>query len=390
MKASRILFVMAIAIAALSGCRKHNRPERQNPGTPGENTNPGGQQQQTVFKLEDKSDVWTITYGGREVRNIPDAGECKVEVINVTGVPANTMYLLSVINRANFESYKNDVKAFMEAELKNTAEEYTYQGSQEVLFDPLRHGTWYAFVIKLDSDRKLTGEYAYSKFTVYEEAPTEEFNKWIGNWKIETDSGFKYDLTISSLEANFIYRLDGWETGDKITEQMNMEYLETFFDDGRMYFVSQYIQSYPEDNPTTDEFFFGEVDFDEVVPNVEMGLYVIEDEGLDLGCATMSEDGKSASLQPCKVKAMFGEKEFEKYFFDMLYFYWDYSLAENEQGWTPYNEDVPIFPFTMTRVEAAPTTKAAISLRGFKSEKALRGKVFVPRTQKKAVKLVKR
>ena len=59
MKASRILFVMAIAIAALSGCRKHDRPERQNPGSGGNEGGNGQQQEQTVIKItENKNWVW--------------------------------------------------------------------------------------------------------------------------------------------------------------------------------------------------------------------------------------------------------------------------------------------------------------------------------------------
>ena len=380
MKASRILFVMAIAIAALSGCRKHDRPERQHSGSGngnGEEGNSGHNTEQVVFNLKQNAN-WTIAYGGKDVRD-----GYKVEVINIDNVPANTIYIVSVINRENYATYGGDLESFMKNELE-AAGDYIYQGSpEEILFDPFRHGTWYAFVMALNSDHKLTGEYNYLKFTVEEEEPTEDFNKWIGNWTA-TQGQYSYDLTITSLEANYIYKVEGWETGKYLQEEMNQEYLETFYDNGRMYFVSQYIQSYEENETTMEECFLGEVDYDGILN--EQGLYLIQDEGIDLAYAAMLEDG-SANIVPCKVTTYIGNnnEEFTADFYDMKYFVW----SVGDKAWYHYNDDVATLPMKMTRNAVAPTsTKAPAVYRG-QNTRPLRGKVFVPKDKKKAVKAVK-
>lgn len=378
MKVSRVLFVMAIAIAALSGCRKHDRPERQHPGTGGNSDdNTGHKTEQTVFQLKENKN-WEISYAGKEIR-----GGAKVEVINVDNVPANVIYIVSVINRDNYDTYKGNLENFMKNELE-AAGDYIYEGSpEEILFDPFRHGTWYGFIIALDSNHNLTGEYAYSKFTVEEEEPTAEFNKWIGTWSA-TQGQYEYNLTISSLEANFIYKVEGWETGKYLDEQMDQEYLETFFDNGRMYFVSQYIQSYEENNTTMEECFLGEVDYDGILH--EMGLYLIQDEGLDLAYATLVDDN-NATIVGCPVTTDIDGEEFETTFYDMKYFVW----SVGEKQWYHYNDQVASLPMTMKRVEAAApaSTKAPAVMRG-RNTRPLRGKVFVPKDQKKAVKAVKR
>ena len=198
MRAYRLLLIAAIAVTAVAGCRKHERPERQNPGEGGSQEQ--GREQQVVTLKENKT--WSIEYGGRQL-----VQGTKVEIINVTKVPANTLYLVSVINRENYSTYEGKLKEFLEAELEYAVQnDYIYSGDQTIQFDPFRHGTWYAFIIGIDSDKKLTGEYAYLKFTVEEEEPTEDYLKWIGNWTA-TDGKFTYNLKVSQLEANFIYRV---------------------------------------------------------------------------------------------------------------------------------------------------------------------------------------
>lgn len=378
MKASRILFVMAIAIAALSGCRKHDRPERQNPGGGGNEGGGNGQQQeQTVMKITENKN-WVITYDGKDIRD-----GYKVEVITVDNVPANVIYIVSVINRDNYATYGGDLESFMKNELE-AAGDYIYEGSpQEILFDPFRHGTWYAFVMALDSNHKLTGEYAYSKFTVNEEEPTAEFNKWLGNWTA-TQGQYSYELTISSLEANFIYKVEGWETGKYLQEQMNQEYLETFFDNGRMYFVSQFIGSYEENNTTMEECFLGEVDYDGILN--EQGIYLIQDEGIDLAYAALTDDN-NANIVPCQVTTYIGNnnEEFTANFYDMKYFVW----SVGEKQWFHYNDEVATLPMTMKRSQAAPASTKSVVAQRAQNNRPLRGKVFVPREQKKAVKAVK-
>ena len=400
MKASRILFVMAIAIAALSGCRKHNRPERQNPGTPGENTNPGGQQQTEVVTVKENK-TWAVEYDGRQLLN----GET-VDVVSTT-VPNNIIYLISVLTLDDYGSYDNDKLTFMNNELnwvmgmdKEEQKKYIYTGPTTIYLNPLIHGDWYAFIIALNSDYKITGEYASICFEVEEEDPTPEYQKWLGIWKVtgRTDGrparDVAYILNVQDLEANYMYEVSGWETLETEEDgwmQMNQESLITYFDSGDMYFTAQYIQTYEDKDydDTVEEVFLGEIFYKGT--HATPGIYIIEEEDRDLAVAKLSEDGKSATLNPVEVTALIGEgaeqEDYPTVFYDMKYFGW----SQKEMGWFVYNENVAVFPLAMEKIEvAAPTslTKATAVKRGT-STRPVRGKVFVPKDKKKAVKAVK-
>ena len=381
MKAYRFLLIAAIVVAAAAGCRKHVRPERQSGGEGnGQEQQGGGREQQVVTLKENKT--WSIEYGGRQT-----VQGAKVEVINIADVPSNTLYLVSLINRDNYATYEGDLKAFMQAELEYAlqyGDDYIYTGSpQTILFDPFRHGTWYAFIIALDSDKNITGEYAYKKFEVEEEEPTEDYLKWIGDWTA-TDGRYVYNLQVTSLESNFMYRVDGWEVFNGAQVQMDLEYLETYYDpNGCMYFVSQFIQSYEDEdnnNVVMEECFLGEVDYDGILHS--QGIYLVPDEGLDLACATFKGDG-TAVIEPCIVKTDIDGEEFEAPFYDMKYFAWNTS----EKQWYHYNDETIGFPITMT-MQVKSSAPASIGRRGVSKvtseEKALRGKLHKAKTQRAA------
>lgn len=388
-----------MAITALmlivAGCHRHERYSRQNEGGNGSGTEqtPGGQTSKPTLK---QNTAWGIEYGERQIID----GKT-VEQIVIKNVPENVLYLVSVINLENYSTYKGDVLAFMEYELDN-AGEYIYHGTPEpIKFDRFSHGTWYAFIIGIDSENKLTGEYNYIKFVVEEEVPTEAFSKWLGTWKVKGKTDGRparevtYALTISSEEANYVYRVDGWETLEKEESgwvQMNMdnEFLFTFFDEGKMYFTSQYIQTYHDNDydDEVEEVFLGEIFYDDIYD--ESGIYIIESEDIDLAFASMAEDGKTAEIDPVDVITEIGGHEFTAPFYDMKYFGW----SQNERSWFVFNQNVAVFPLTMEKVSdvASVSTKAGVFTRGSMSKgrsKALRGKIYVPRDKSKPVKAVR-
>ena len=390
---------MAVAALALTGCRKHDKPERQhNNGNGSEVVNPGGDTQEPAIELKENKN-WTVEYSGRVVSQ----GN-KVELIDVSNIGQNIIYLVSVIDRENYRTYGGKLKDFMEAELAWVMDQpeedrpyYVYSGPQTIQFNPFRHGTWYAFIIALDSNYKLTGEYAYSMFEVEEETPADDFKKWLGTWRVKGKTDGRpsrdvvYKISIESEEANFMYRVYDWETLEKEDAnwlQMNLESLVTFYDGGDMYFTSQYIQTYDDEeyNDVVEEVFLGEVDYNGILH--EQGLYIIEQEDIDLAKATIAQDGNSASIDPVEVTTFIEDEEFTANFYDMKYFGW----SQNEKGWFVYNQNVAIFPLTMEKVsdEVAPATKAAVSMRGYaEPARALRSRVFIPREQRR-VKAVKK
>lgn len=381
----RFIALVAVAAVATVGCTKHEAPYRHDgnqPGDPSGHGNGGGQQgggSGQNIQLTEKA--WVISYDGRQTVD----GQ-RVEVISVSDVPSGTSYLVSVINRANFSSYEADLLAFFKDELK-AAGDYIYTGNtQTVLFDPFRHGTWYAFIIGLDKNLELSGEYAYRKFTVEEEEATEEYKSWLGNWTV-SKGNVSYPITVSQEEANFVYRVDGWETGSSIDQWngtvMNQEYIETFFDNGCMFFTSQFIQTYDDENlGTLDELFLGQIDYDGI--NYVQGLYIIPTEGIDVAAAYMDAPGK-ASIEGCRVQASIEKEVFQTEFYNMQYF------CTNGNNWYHYNDNVPAFPLAMTR---GGNGAGALSLRGIQTKagetgsKTLRATRFVPKDQKVATAVI--
>ena len=391
MRKLRFLMAAVAVVLAVAGCRKHDRYQRQSGGTDnGTNVvNP-----EPKFELR-QNDSWTITYEGRKT-----VGGDRVDVIS-TKVPNNVIYLVSVLSIDDYTSYEGDNEKFMKNELEwvmgmDKAEQakYIYTGPQTMNFDPFRHGDWYAFIIAVDSDYKLTGEFNYLCFEVEQEEATEDFNKWLGTWRVSgrTDGrparDVTYLLSVTSEENNMMYRVAGWETLEKEEDgwmQMNQEDIVTFYDSGDMYFTSQYIQTYPDEeyNDNVEEVFLGEIYYKGVWDTP--GIYIIEEEDRDVACAALSEDGKTAEIKPVDVTAVVGDHDYETEFYDMKYFGW----SQNEKSWFVYNENVAVFPLTMERVSEvpAPQTKSFLQLRGAKT-RMQRGKIHVPRSERNRVKAV--
>lgn len=353
-----LLLVPTLALLFATGCNKHEVISRDN-GNGKEQTDPSRPGQNSFELRENKA--WNIGYAGRTQFTESDGSVIPVDDILVEGT-GSTPYLVSVISRDNYATYEGNLEAFLKDELAYNSD-YVYNSSPTTIhFDPFRHGTWYGFVIGLTEEKQLTGEYAWAKFEVAEEVPTDAYLAWLGNWTIGS-GGVNYEITISQLEANYVYRVDGWETGKSIDPDtgtvMDQEYLETFFDTptGRMYFTSQYIGSYTDDYlGDVDYFFLGQVDYDGILE--PQGLYIITGEGLDLAEARMAQDGSAATVLPCTVLATIGKEEFEAPFYNMQYF------CDNGKQWYVYNENVPTLPLAMVRKSGGPAAAPALTRRG--------------------------
>ena len=397
MKLYRYLMAAVLMAAVLTGCRTRVDPyyprDNQRPGTnQGGNGNQGNTDQNKDPELKENK-TWEISYGGRMTKVDEDSGKevlCEKIIVNNI-LPDNQKYLVSVINKTNYASYHGDILAFMKYELETNSQDI-YQGETQVIpFSLFRHGTWYAFVIALDNNKKLTGEYAWCKFDVEEEVPTEEYLSWLGKWTV-SDGRVSYDLTISKEEANQIYRVDGWEVRDGLNDwvQMNQEYLEAFYEpsNGRLYFVSQYIFTYNDedlDGASVDELFLGQIDYDGITE--EMGLYIVPDEGIDLAYAVLESDD-NAQIYPCNIEVNVGNDKFYGKFYCMQYVYQEVKTGV----WHVYNQDVLSFfdnvggqrQVSMVKINnggAAPTSivRRNGKLAATGEEKPLRGRVYQPR-----------
>ena len=341
----------AIASLALTGCIKHEPYGRHD----GHDQQGGEGQGRTEEKLvvNERSD-WTVRYVAREDWVNDDGSIDKVEHFQFS-YKGNGYYIVRLVRPEDFkEAYQSDAAAFFTYEAESLVADAKKDGVNfwqytdevfdtkitDIYFNRLRSGTWTAFMIELDTKGAATGNYAETSFTLRQETPTESFSKWLGTWRA-SNGLVGYDLTISSIDNNFIYRIDGWERGAAVAFQMDQEYLEGEFwePNGFLYIQSQFLGSYDDDDlGAVDELFMGNI-FD------SQGLTIITDEGIDL--AVMVPQGEDAAeLQPMEVTITTDSGDYTTRFHSMQYYMWDHANG----GWHTYNANVAELPLTMTRL----------------------------------------
>lgn len=350
--------LFAAALLVLAGCSKHTVRERQTVDIPDSHT---------VETVLEKPSTWSITYKGREDFTEENGRVVRVEHVNVV-CPGVGYYIIRTITPDDLKDlYNNDLKAFFEEEAKYLAEDAKTYGEKvedylyfeemhDYLFDRMRKGSYLMFLIGMDKNGTITGSYAETAFTLAEETPSDDYLKWIGEWSIG-DGKISYAVSVEQSEANLCYIFRGWETGDSIDPQegmvMDQEYLETAFDydNGNMYFTSQYLGTYEDKGRNLDELFLGKVNITNAANAADNGIWVISDEGLDLGVAVMAEGGKAmATVSGCGVYVPIGNEDILSEFILMQYL--AAYMNGNEVAYDEYNLNVPSFPLTMTRTKS--------------------------------------
>ena len=385
----RTIAMAAIASLALTGCIKHDPVHRPDPYEGGNGGNGGGKTEEKLVVTE-RSD-WSVRYVGREDYVDGDVVE-QVERFRFK-YSGKGYWVVRFVRPDDFkEVYKSDAAAFFTyeaesllADAKNDnvnfwqyTDEVFSEANLDILFNRLRSGTWTAFMFEMDSNGKVTGSYAESTFTIQEEVASESFSKWLGGWRV-SNGLVGYDITVSSIDNNFIYRIDGWEQGPAVSFQMDQEYLEGEFyaPNGFLYIVSQFLGAYDDTDfgyGTVDELFMGNI-FD------SNGLTLITDEGLDLA-VMVPQEGDTAELQPMEVTINTDSGKYTTKFHSMQYYMWAHSTGE----WHPYNANVAQLPLTMTRLpgtrasavkqaKARTSTKASIHHAQPKAGKSARNSV---------------
>ena len=361
----RTIALAAIASLALAGCIKHEpyghhtNPGPDNGGHHGENT-------EDKLVLNERSD-WSISYVAREDWENEDGSVEKVEHFKMA-YKGNGYYIVRMITKENYEDpdvYNKDAAAFFKYESESLIADAKKDGVNfwqyedevftpkitDVFFNRLRSGTWIAFLIELDSKGNATGNYAETTFTLTQEPASDSFSKWLGTWRA-SNGLMGYDLTISSIENNMIYRIDGWEVGQAAAVDMNLEYLEGEYwaDNGFLYIRSQFLGSYDDDNlGTVDELFMGNI-FD------SNGLKLITDEGIDIAVMVWQGEGK-AELQGADVTIQTNNGNYATKFHSIQYYMW----AHKDSQWYPYNESVAELPLTMTKLADTRASEAPLS-----------------------------
>ena len=346
-----MIATVATAALALTGCYKSDPVNRHDGREPGGNGG-GGRQETEKLVVTERSD-WSIRYVAREDWVNDDGSVDKVEHFNLN-YNGSGYYIIRLVRPDDFrDAYKNDAAGFFSYESETLLADAEADGVnfwsytdevftnkiKDVYFNRLRSGTWMAFLIELDSAGKATGNYAEADFSIQEEVATDAFSRWLGDWRV-CNGLVGYDLSISSIDNNFLYRIDGWEQGPAVSFQMNQEYLEGEFwaENGFLYIVSQYLGTYDDTDfgyGTVDELFMGNI-FD------SNGITLITDEGIDI--AVMVPKGDGAELQPMELTLQTDSGDYRTKFHSMQYYMWAHSTQE----WHPYNSNVAELPLAMT------------------------------------------
>ena len=355
----------AIASLALTGCIKHE-PYGHRPGPNGDGD--GGRDKDKLLLV--KQDDWKVKYDGREDA-VDDEGNVSVEETFQMDC-AGAVYLFPLIispedlknvyedDLLDFFEYEvqllqNDVQTIYNPQEKDLERFGVYPGNKKkVNFYRHIHGTWHLYIPELDSGLNLTGRYAEYTFTIPEDEATEAFTRWYGKYHVY-DGYCGFDITISDADANYLYFVDGWETGPSVAEEMNQErdWIYARFDEGRLIFYAQSLTNEEYDGQTVKQVFAGTW----LTPTSDK-IGDLDWEGVDYEdpIAYTVEEGDKVILQPTTVTFDNGSTlTYHSMRYSRLWFTDNGSTV----NWAFYNSaGVPSLPMNM---EYIPGTRASSS-----------------------------
>jgi hypothetical protein len=214
-----------------------------------------------------KNDNWTISRGERTIDN-----KDKMEYDNfICESEDDETYVVVTIKEIDLEFYyNNDLRSFFEDYHSSFGYEEGDSKWRNVLNEGditwpeqrLRSGDWTAYMIGIDSDGELSGLYQTLDFTVEQEVASEEYNRWVGTWMVSDKNGEGlFEIQIIPSENNMWYYLGGWESTNIYQFDTFDPSLmpELYFDKetGKMYFVSQYVNTLTTGAEAMDFYFTG-------------------------------------------------------------------------------------------------------------------------------------
>ena len=155
---------LAALLLVVAGCTKHTVRERDKTDVPDGKT--------VEVSLHKRAD-WTLQYVGREDYIEDNNRKIRVEHVKVT-CPGADYYILRTIAAADFRNadlYNNDRKAFFEQEAEYLRQDAATYGEKvtdyfyieemhDYLLDRMRMGDWILFLIGMDKEGYITGDYA--------------------------------------------------------------------------------------------------------------------------------------------------------------------------------------------------------------------------------------
>ena len=363
----RYLSWLAIAaMIVLGGCSTRIEPYRPSGGGShsGGGSGSGGNTPQPTVQVTERTD-WKVEYKGRVDYKEDDGTVSRVEefFFNYTGDNLFFLVTLSDEDYANF--YDSQVKNLIDGEVKDLNTRAQNEGKQvsemdnvytkriKTLYaDIMIHGWYNAFLVELDRNGKATYNYCRADMEVKEEAASPDYLGWLGTWNV-SDGYVGYDIQVTAIENNYLYRVDGWETGPAAgSTQMNQDddWIEArLIDDGTLSFFIQFIASYENYES------LGNVDYMFVGTYVESTGEKVDDwEGWEVAWAENDGNGKTV-LCAANTEYEVEGKVYKPHFNGMRYSLYSYK----DESWHHFHDAVPTFleqknwQMSMTRTKAS-------------------------------------
>ena len=363
----RYLSWLAIAaMIVLGGCSTRIEPYRPSGGGShsGGGSGSGGNTPQPTVQVTERTD-WKVEYKGRVDYKEDDGTVSRVEefFFNYTGDNLFFLVTLSDEDYANF--YDSQVKNLIDGEVKDLNTRAQNEGKQvsemdnvytkriKTLYaDIMIHGWYNAFLVELDRNGKATYNYCRADMEVKEEEASPDYLGWLGTWNV-SDGYVGYDIQVTAIENNYLYRVDGWETGPAAgSTQMNQDddWIEArLIDDGTLSFFIQFIASYENYES------LGNVDYMFVGTYVESTGEKVDDwEGWEIAWAENDGNGKTV-LCAANTEYEVDGKVYKPHFNGMRYSLYSYK----DESWHHFHDAVPTFleqknwQMSMTRTKAS-------------------------------------
>lgn len=320
-----------------------------------------GKYTMTEFTTEalkaDNSNLWKLSYDGRIYRDGYYYDKISADQIADTA----PTYVIDVTYedwlKDNFPKDQNtiDLMAYFEyvgdlmyEDYGDELKDYLLSGNDATDFNRLKCDTWTAYAIGMDANGYPTGDYASYDFEIEKSEPSEGFNKWLGNWTIGS-GGVTYEINIDSYDPNWDFLVKGYETGKNASVQAsNLDFLAQYDQNtGQMLFSTQYISSNSDSEGDYDSYLYGNIMYNG-------SQYYVIDEGKFIAEATLNADADGADVVGCDIEVQVDDTKYKTTFVSMQY----YDVYSEEKAHT-YNENVPQFPLTMSKVSSATPSSTA-------------------------------
>lgn len=334
----RYLSWLAAATMIIAGCTPRFEPYR--PGTGGHHG--GGTNPPKEEPLNKRTD-WNVKYEGRAVFDDETVEEF---LFTYTG---SKYFILSTLSQADYDDfYQGDPRKLIEGELKDLR---TIADNKQIAvtqmknvftktdktkyFDIMIHGPYLAFLIECDSQGNPTYSYCVNEIEVEQEEASQAYKDWLGVWTV-SDGYVGYDIEVSAFENNYLYRIDGWESGPAAgTVQMNQDddWIQArLASDGTLSFFIQFIASYQDYED------LGDVDYMFVGTYVESSGEKVDDfEGWEVAYARNlgSEAQLTGGCSEYEVNGVTYNPHYNAMHYSL------YSYKNN--AWSHFHEAIPVF-----------------------------------------------